>query len=58
MICPLLGVCKKQVDLDTYRSVCTNVSKDAYKDCEEYKKVASTPRTPAAWSSILTLQTP
>lgn len=57
MLCPLLSICKKQVDLDTYRNVCTNMSKDAYKDCEEYKKLASTPRAPSAWASLLTSTT-
>lgn len=58
MICPLLSVCKKQVDLDTYRNVCTNVAKDAYKDCDEYKRIASSQRPPSAWMSLFIPTTP
>ncbi|MEM4500574.1 MAG: hypothetical protein QW512_00390 [Thermofilaceae archaeon] len=55
MLCPLLTTCKKQVDLDTYRNVCSNISSDEYKKCDEYRKIASTPKTPSEWSSVLTL---
>lgn len=55
MICPLLLTCKKTVDLDTYRNVCANVAKDEYKNCDEYKKMASAPRKPAEWTTVLAL---
>lgn len=57
MLCPLLSICKKQVDLEMYINICSNVAKDAYKECDEYKKVASTLKTPSTWSSLLTITT-
>jgi len=55
MICPLLSVCKAKVSLDQYSTVCSNISKDAYKDCPEYKKISSETKTPLDWSKIVTL---
>jgi hypothetical protein len=55
MICPLLSKCTKQVDFDTYRNVCSNLSEDAYKKCPEYQKIAGTPKAPSEWTALLSL---
>jgi len=52
MICPLIGICKKKVDLDHYREVCSNVTEDKYKECPHYKELTATPKKPSEWSKI------
>jgi len=57
MICPLLSICKKQVSLEHYSNICSNLTKDAYKDCQEYKKLSTEQKTPLDWSRVLTITT-
>jgi len=52
MICPLIGTCKAKVDAEKYLRVCTNVSEDAYKDCEIYKSTIAGVKTPAEWGKV------
>jgi hypothetical protein len=54
MICPLLSVCKAKVTLEHYSTVCSNVTKDAYKECIEYKKMSSESKTPSEWLKLTT----
>jgi hypothetical protein len=54
MICPLLSICKAKVTLEQYSTVCSNVTKDAYKECTEYKKMSSESKTPIDWLRLTT----
>ena len=56
-MCPLISRCSRKVDIDTFRNVCSNVAADEYKNCPEFQKIASTPRTPSEWTSLLSLVT-
>jgi hypothetical protein len=58
MICPLLSVCKAKISLEHYSTICSNMTKDAYKDCPEYKKIATETKTPLDWSKVLTFTPP
>jgi len=53
MICPLIMVCSRKVDIDTYINVCTNVKYAAYKSCDEYVKISKEAKTPADWNRML-----
>jgi hypothetical protein len=55
MICPLLTICKSKISLEQYSNVCANMTKDAYKECPEYKKLSAEQKTPLDWSKILTV---
>jgi len=52
MICPILAKCNAKVNLDHYRDICSNVDKDAFKDCEHYKKIASENKSPSEWQDF------
>ena len=54
MICPFVGTCKKTVSLEQYRNICTNITKDAYKECPEFQKLTKEPKIPSEWGSLLT----
>jgi len=54
MICPFIGTCKQKVTIEHYSGVCTNMMKDAYKECQEYKRLTAEPRTPSEWGRLLT----
>jgi hypothetical protein len=54
MICPFVGACGKSVSLDYYRNVCTNIAKDAYKECPEYQKWVKEQKIPSEWGKLLT----
>jgi hypothetical protein len=54
MICPLLGRCEAQVNIEHYRNVCSNVVEDAYEKCDHYKRQASGTKTPLEWQKLLT----
>ncbi|PUA31022.1 MAG: hypothetical protein B9J98_08160 [Candidatus Terraquivivens tikiterensis] len=53
MICPFISACKAKVTYEHYTTVCSNISKDAYKECPDYKKFTSESRTPVEWTKIL-----
>lgn len=55
MLCPLLGKCKAKVDIEKYKNVCSNITEDAYKKCEEYVKLAGGTKTPLQWQELLSL---
>jgi hypothetical protein len=52
MICPLISTCKAKVDADKYLNVCSNISVDAYKNCDEYKKQTMEAKTPSDWAKL------
>jgi hypothetical protein len=54
MICPLISVCKAKVDADKYLNVCSNISVDAYKNCDEYKKLTMEAKSPTEWARLFT----
>jgi len=54
MICPLISTCKAKVDADKYLNVCSNISVDAYKNCDEYKKLTMEAKSPAEWARLFT----
>jgi len=54
MICPLLRVCKANVDLEHYQKICSNLREDAYKKCEHFQKLAGGKKTPLEWQSLIT----
>jgi len=54
MICPLLRVCKANVDLEHYQKICSNLREDAYKKCEHFQKQAGGKKTPLEWQSLIT----
>jgi len=53
MICPLLSSCKLKVSMEHYSTVCANLTKDAYRECPEYKKASAEQRTPGDWARLL-----
>jgi hypothetical protein len=57
MLCPFLSICKSKVNYDQYTNVCSNIAKDAYKECTEYKKLTSEAKTPLDWSRLTTIPT-
>ena len=52
MICPLISRCKVKVDSEKFLNVCSNVSVDAYKNCDEYKRLTAEARTPSEWAKL------
>jgi hypothetical protein len=52
MICPLLSACRQKVTMEHYSSVCANVTRDAYKECPEFKRLSSEQRTPVEWARL------
>jgi hypothetical protein len=54
MICPLIGTCQAKVDADKFLNICSNVSVDAYKKCDEYKRLTAEVKTPADWARLFT----
>ncbi|MEM2259992.1 MAG: hypothetical protein QXP52_00145 [Candidatus Aenigmatarchaeota archaeon] len=52
MICPLIGKCNENVKMEYYVAVCSNVTEDAYKKCQAYKKFAEMVKTPSEWSTF------
>jgi hypothetical protein len=53
MICPLLGKCDAKIPLETYQALCTSLTEDAYKKCEQFKKLAGGSKSPADWERLL-----
>ena len=58
MICPFIAVCRLKVSIEHYSNICSNLSKDAYKGCDEYKRLSAEPRTPSEWGRLLTITPP
>jgi len=52
-ICPFISACERKVGFDFYRDVCSNVTVDAYKDCDHYKELIEEERTPVEWGRLL-----
>jgi hypothetical protein len=55
MICPLLASCKAKISMEHYMTVCSNVAKDAFRDCPEYKKLTAEMKTPLEWSRVTSM---
>jgi len=53
--CPLLRKCASKIEFKKYNEVCTNITKDAYLDCDEFKKIVAGLKTPAEWESLTSL---
>jgi hypothetical protein len=55
MICPLYsaGTCKAKIDLDHFLKYCSNITEDAYKNCQFFKEQAGGARSPAEWGRLL-----
>jgi len=50
--CPLIRKCASKVGFKHYNEVCTNITKDAYLDCDEFKKLTAGTKTPMDWESL------
>jgi len=50
--CPLIRKCNLKVGFKHYNEVCTNIPKDAYLDCEEFKKATTGTKIPMDWESL------
>jgi len=57
MICPLIGKCSEKVSYEKYANVCSNITKDAFKECETWKRVCGGSMTPAEWTKLFTALT-
>jgi hypothetical protein len=55
MICPLYssGTCRAKIDIDHFLKYCSNITEDAYKNCQYFKQQTEGPRTPAEWGRLL-----
>jgi len=51
--CPLIRKCASKVKFEYFNEVCSNLTKDAYKECEEFKKVTAGTKTPMEWDELL-----
>jgi len=53
MICPFLVVCKAKITYEYYVNTCINYQREAYKDCNEYKKMSVEQKSPLEWNKIV-----
>ncbi|MEM2196422.1 MAG: hypothetical protein QXH10_09255 [Ignisphaera sp.] len=55
MICPLLGRCTEKVTYDKYVNICSNIARDAFKECDVWRKLTAEAKTPGEWSRLISV---
>jgi hypothetical protein len=50
--CPLIRKCASKVSFKHYNEVCSNLTKDEYLNCDEFKKVTTGTKTPLEWDEL------
>jgi hypothetical protein len=50
--CPLIRKCASKVSFKHYNEVCSNLTKDEYLNCDEFKKVTAGTKTPLDWDEL------
>jgi len=50
--CPLIRKCVEKVPFERYNTVCSNITKDAYTECEVFKKMTAGAKTPLEWEGL------
>jgi len=59
MICPCIAMCREKVTVEHYSNICSNMVRDAYKDCPIYQRIVKEVRTPSEWAvSLAGMRTP
>jgi len=51
--CPLIRRCGLKVGFKHYHDVCSNITVDAYLNCEEFKRITAGTKTPLEWGEAV-----
>jgi len=51
--CPLIRKCSEKVKFESYNEICSNITRDAYLECEAFKKATAGTKTPMEWDELV-----